>query len=361
MSPQTEQTEQSKHTARAGRTGKAEYEPARRRRSLRRALGRLAAAPVALLLLATGCGSGSSGSGQTASNGLEKSTVTVAATPLVDSAALYIAQERGYFKDEGLRVQVRPVQQSVQAVPALANGQVDVVAGGNYVTLLQAHDRGALKLRILADGVALAPHSMDVVVMPDSPIRTAKDLEGRKVAENVLHSIQSLRLGAILKDEGHDAKAVEYRQVPFPQMAAALEKGRVDAADITEPFLTDARRRLGARVVVDGASGPADGLPLSGYGTTQRFVDENPRTAAAFQRAVRRGQRDAAQNRDNVEEVLPGYSKLDVRTARAIALPRYARSDNPERIGELIALMVDGGLLKKRLDAEKLLFRAGSP
>ncbi|MDQ8701662.1 ABC transporter substrate-binding protein [Streptomyces sp. LHD-70] len=319
------------------------------------------AVPVALLLLATGCGgSGSEGGTGVGGDGLEKSTVTVAATPLVDSAALYIAQERGYFKDEGLRVRVRPVQQSVQAIPALANGQVDVVAGGNYVTLLQARDRGTLKVRILVDGVALAPHSMDVVVLPDSPIRTAKDLQGRKVAENVLHSIQSLRLDAILEDAGGDAKPVEYRQVPFPQMAAALEKGQVEAADITEPFLTDARRRLGARVVVDGASGPASGLPLSGYGTTQRFTDENPRTAAAFQRAVQRAQRDAAQNRDHVEEVLPGYTKLDVKTARAIALPTYARSNNPVHIGKLITMMTEGGLLKKRLDPEKLLFRAGS-
>ncbi|MDI3404815.1 ABC transporter substrate-binding protein [Streptomyces cavernicola] len=283
---------ESSSGTRAGRDG--------RRRRLRGALRRLAAAPVALLLLATGCGGSGSGSGAAGGDGPEKSTVTVAATPLVDSAALYIAQERGYFKDEGLRVRVRvrPVQQSVQAVPALANGQVDVVAGGNYVTMLQAQERGALKLRILVDGVALARHSMDVVVMPDSPIRTAKDLQGRKVAENVLHSIQSLRLDAILKAEGKSAKPVEYRQVPFPQMAAALEKGQVEAADITEPFLTDARRRLNARVVVDGASGPASGLPLSGYAATQQFTEENPRTAAAFQRAVRRAQRDAAQNRD---------------------------------------------------------------
>ncbi|NBE56887.1 ABC transporter substrate-binding protein [Streptomyces sp. YC537] len=309
---------------------------------------------VALLLLVTACGGG----GGEAGGGAEKDTVTVAATPLVDSAALYIAQERGYFKDEGLRVRVRPVQQSVQAIPALANGQVGIVAGGNYVTMLQAQDRGTVDLRLLVDGVALARHSMDVVVLPDSPIRTAEDLQGRKVAENVLHSIQSLRLDAILRKEGHDAEAVDYRQVPFPQMAAALEKGQVEAADITEPFLTDARRRLHARVVVDGASGPAAGLPLSGYGTTRAFTEENPRAAAAFQRAVRRAQRDAARDRDAVEEVLPGYTKLDARTARAIALPSFARSNSPERLGELIALMTKGGLLKKRIDPEKLLFRA---
>ncbi|MDI3404814.1 hypothetical protein [Streptomyces cavernicola] len=49
-----------------------------------------------------------------------------------------------------------------------------------------------------------------------------------------------------------------------------------------------------------------------------------------------------------------------MKTARAIALPRYARSNDPERIGKLIAMMTEGGLLKKQLDPEKLLFRAGS-
>ncbi|MFC7306561.1 ABC transporter substrate-binding protein [Streptomyces monticola] len=321
----------------------------------------LALVTAVLLLAVSGCG----GSGEGGENseggsgkGLERAAVTVAATPLVDSAALYIAQERGYFKAEGLQVRVRPVQQSVQAIPALANGQVDIVAGGNYVTMLQAQEKGTLSLRVLADGVVLAPHSMDVVVLPGSPIRTAKDLQGRKVAENVLHSIQSLRLDAILEEQGHGAEPVDYRQVPFPQMAAALEKGQVEAADITEPFLTDAKRRLHARVVVNGASRPAQSLPLSGYETTKGFVEKNPKTAAAFQRAIQRAQRDAGEDRRAVEQVLPDYTKLDAGTARAITLPGYPASNSPERMGKLIKMMAEGGLLKKRPDPAELLFRA---
>ncbi len=57
---------------------------------------------------------------------------------------LYIAQKHGLFEAEGIKVRIKPVQQSIQALPALAKGDVDVISAANYVTFLQAHDKGTL-------------------------------------------------------------------------------------------------------------------------------------------------------------------------------------------------------------------------
>ncbi|MFJ3305188.1 ABC transporter substrate-binding protein [Streptomyces sp. NPDC086549] len=136
----------------------------------------------------------------------------MAALPLTDSAALYLARDRGLFAKEGLDVRIQPVQQSIQALPALLKGQVDVIASANYVTYFQAYEKGTLDLRILAEGVRIAPHMMDVLVPKDSALKSPADLAGKKVAVAVLNNIQALTLNAIL-DARHAGRPV-YRQRP---------------------------------------------------------------------------------------------------------------------------------------------------
>lgn len=96
-----------------------------------------AAAPL-MLMAVTACGD----DGDSASGAGGRETVTVAALPLIDDAALYIARDRGLFEEEGLDVRIQQIQQSLQALPALAKGQIDMVASANYVTYLQAHEKG---------------------------------------------------------------------------------------------------------------------------------------------------------------------------------------------------------------------------
>jgi NitT/TauT family transport system substrate-binding protein len=312
-----------------------------------------------LLLIAalvTSCGDSSSSGG---GNGLEKKTLTVAALPLVDTAGLHIAVQRKYFQAEGLNVQIKPVTQSIQALPALKNGQVDIIAGGNYVTFLQAQQQGALNLRILAACSAAAPRFMRVITRADSPIRQPKDLEGKTVAVNILNNIQSLSLNAILKADNVDPAKVKYRAVPFPQMGAALQKGQVDAVHAAEPFGTDILRKLGARMVVDGGGGPiVNNLPVSGYLSTQRFTDKYPKTAAAFQRAIKKGQQVATADRKQVDRILPTYAHLDTSTAAALNLPGFPPEIDPVRLQNLADLMLQAGLLKQKIDVRSLVFAA---
>ncbi|NLU69383.1 ABC transporter substrate-binding protein [Streptomyces sp. HNM0574] len=318
----------------------------------------MTASAVVSALLLTACG----GSGrQENKGGLEKSTVTVAGLPLTDGAALHIAQRRGLFEKEGLKVRIQPVQQSIQALPALAKGQVDVISSANYVTFLQAGEKGTLAPRVLAEGATLSPHMMDVVVPRGSRIKDARDLAGKNVSVNVLNNIQSLTLDHILREgqDGKGAKGPEYRQIPFPQMGVALEKGQVDAAHLAEPFLSEVKRDLGARTVVDGGAAPAEGLPISGYVTTEEFTQRNPRTAAAFQRAVRAAQAIAAKDRGAVEQVLPGYARIKPEEARRITLPGYPRTTSTARLQRLADLMTEQGLLKRKADAASLVHSPG--
>ncbi|MFD8302203.1 ABC transporter substrate-binding protein [Streptomyces sp. NPDC059690] len=314
--------------------------------------GRPGAALAALALLLAGCGD-SGGSGSTGSGGLTE--ITVAALPLTDSAALYLARDRGLFRKEGLSVRIQPVQQSIQALPALSKGQVDVIASANYVTFLQADEKGTLDLRILAEGVRTAPHMMDVLVPRDSGIKSVADLAGKKVAVNILNNIQSLTLNAILDRQGVGRPV--YRQIAFPQMGPALERDQVDAVHAVEPFDSAIQGQLKAKVLLDGAAAPAGALPISGYVTTRTFATGHAKAAAAFRRAVEAASKIASTDPAAVRAELPKYTKVTAEQARTIRLPSYPTAADPAQLRRLTELMKKQGLLNKNIDPGTLLVK----
>ncbi|MFF4058749.1 ABC transporter substrate-binding protein [Streptomyces sp. NPDC001668] len=313
--------------------------------------GKAAAVAAALALMLTACG----GDGDPASSDGGRTTVRVAALPLSDCAMLYIAQNRGLFQKEGLDVRIQQIQQSLQALPALSKGQIDMVAGANYVTYFQAQDQGTLDIRIVAEAIRAAPRMMDVLVPKDSDIKTLADLAGKKLAVNVLNNVQSLTFNEILAKRGV-ARPV-YRQIPFPQMGAALDKGQVDAVHAVEPFDSAIQDESGARVLVDGSSAPVGSIPLSGYITTEKYAGKNAEALTRFQRALKAAVKLADADPSLVREVLPTYTKVTKEQAEKIDLPVYPATMDGTRIARLTALMEKQKMLKKPIDVAGLLVK----
>jgi NitT/TauT family transport system substrate-binding protein len=309
---------------------------------------------VLVTSLATGCGG--SDESTTGGAGLEKDTITVVTLPVVTCAPIYIAQKQKLFEAEGLKVNIKLISQSTASIPALVKGQVDLTCG-NYVSFLQAHEKGTLKLSIVAEAANMASNYESVMVKADSPIKTAKDLEGKKVATNLLNNMQSLLLDVVLRANNVDPAKVKDVVVPFPQMGAALEKGQVDAINTLEPFISDVQKKLGARSVLDVGGEPVSDMPIAGYLGTQDFVTKNPKTAAAFQRALIKAQQAAVADRKQVEQVLPQFAGVDAQVASVIKLPGWPTSLNTTRIQRVVDLMVAGGLLKQKPDLKTVLFQ----
>ncbi|MFG2005447.1 ABC transporter substrate-binding protein [Spirillospora sp. NPDC048911] len=317
--------------------------------------------PSALLLcvlllvsLASACGDSGDGGG---AGSRDKTKIKVATLPLVVDAPFYIALRHKLFEKEGLQVTPVLVPQSKQAVPGLVRGDIDIVYG-NDASFLQGHDSGTLKVRLVAEGTTLSPGFMAVLVMPGSPVRTIADLGGKSVSVHILNNVQALTFNAIVKAGKGDPKRIRYREVLLPNMAAALQKGDIDAMHGMEPFISDAKRKLGARVVSDGAAAPVRDIALDGYFTTDRWAGRNPGTARAFQRAMIKANALAADRRE-VEAVLPSYTRVDPAIAKIMTMPGYPASISAARIQRLIDLMVGQGQLRKRLDAASIVV-AGS-
>ncbi|MBG0812893.1 ABC transporter substrate-binding protein [Planomonospora sp. ID82291] len=321
-----------------------------------RLAGRAAAAGLVAVLALTACGSDPETTSATAaggSGGPEKSKISIGALPIPDSAALYIANKRGFFAEEGLTVDIQPVQGGAQAQQSLLGGSLDATQT-NYVSTFLAVSAGN-KMKIISDLYQATPNSFNLMVAKDSPIKTPADLKGKKVAVNSLKNIGTLAVTSVLKAHGLTAEDVQFLEFPFPDMAGQLEKGVVDAAWMTEPHLTAAATRIGAKKLADTMTGPTADFPIAGVIVTEKFVNDNPKTVAAFQRALGKAQQIAASDRKAVEEILPTYTKIDAATAAVITLGTFPTSLDETRLQRVADLMVEQGYLKSPIDAESIL------
>jgi NitT/TauT family transport system substrate-binding protein len=160
---------------------------------------------------------------------------------------------------------------------------------------------------------------------------------------------------AVMKANGLDYAKVQWVPIPFPEMAAALSRGDVDAAYLPEPFITQAAKSTGAAQVIDVATGPTEDFPIAGYGALGKFVNENPKTVAAFQRALKKATDEASADRSKIQPLIVEFARVDRDTAALLTLPNYHSSLDARRIQRVPDQLQEFGIIPQRIDASTML------
>jgi NitT/TauT family transport system substrate-binding protein len=275
---------------------------------------------AALVAMAAGCGSTSAST----TSRVEKPDLTVAVVPAAGPAGLYIA--------------IKNVTSGSDAIADLIHGSVDVDQG-QWTSDLGAEAAGVVKLHALAAGNAGAPGVEQLMIAPGSPLRSVKDLAGKTIAVNALDGLPQFLTASVLATNGISPSQVHFVAVPFSTMGKALLTHRVDAAFMIEPFVTQAEDTAGLVTLFDLNDGPLPGLALTGYVATQAWMSHYPNTAAAFTRALARGQQLAATSRPDVQQALARYTTISKQTAALMATGTFPQSVTIAalvRVGDLV-------------------------
>jgi NitT/TauT family transport system substrate-binding protein len=180
-------------------------------------------------------------------------------------------------------------------------------------------------------------------------------LRGKTIAVNALSGLAVLLTANVLTSYGIPASAVHFVVIPFPAMGAALAAHRVDAAFLTEPFLSAAQQAQGVVPLFDIDQGAAQDFPIAGYVVTQEWAARYPRTAAAFTTALRRGQRVAATSRPAIEQALRRALHISKQTAATMALGTYPLAMSRSDLQRVATLMQLNGLLSQKVNTTALV------
>jgi NitT/TauT family transport system substrate-binding protein len=308
---------------------------------------------VVITGLATGCAAGSGQTVLSSSSRPEEPDITVAALPAADLAGLYVAQDFGFFAQQGLHVTIEKIASSAAVITAQERGEVDVTAG-SYVAYIAAQAAGA-RFRILAEASALRPDTRVLVIAADSPVRTLSDLVGRKIGLNGTNSIGTLLISALLAEHGISPGKVTFVTDPegFPAMPAELADGAWAAAFLAEPYVSVAGENYGERELADLDQGATLDFPIDGYVATQAWAQKHPRTAAAFVRAIEEGQALADSDRAAVEKAMAESDGLARRVTAVMSLPDFPVGPvDVGRIQRTATAMLQFGLLGRQYTVE---------
>jgi NitT/TauT family transport system substrate-binding protein len=208
----------------------------------------------------SGCGATASlPSGPAASQ--EPVTLKAGTQHVATDAPLYIAQAKGYFKEQGLDVQFTDIN-GEEAISAVGTGQLDVSVGAIFSGLLNAIARG-VEIRLVATKGSIStrvdvdkPASGLVIAkkLADSgAIKEWKDLRGRNVAVTALGATQEESLDMGLRKGGLTIGDVNVKTMPFPDTLPALANGSIDAAMELQPWITQGKAKGILAVFKDSA------------------------------------------------------------------------------------------------------------
>ncbi|OLT10614.1 hypothetical protein BJF78_28675 [Pseudonocardia sp. CNS-139] len=281
--------------------------------------------------------------------------VTVGVMPIVETAAVYVAQERGFFADAGLDVTIETANTSSAIIPGLVSGQYDI-GFSNMVTFLLASEQG-LELTAVAPAAGPAPggqEDMAAVVAADPAIRSAADLVGKRVGVNALNNIAAVALRQSVRAAGGDPDGLQLVELGFAEQAAAVLNGQIDAGFTVEPYLSVAAQD-GLHAVTYPYLDVDPELTIGAYLASSSTVAERPEVVEAFRTALARAVELVAGDEQVLHDAIAGFSSIDPALIPQLALPAFPRAINRPSVAGWAELMVTDGLLPAVPDVDALL------
>jgi ABC-type nitrate/sulfonate/bicarbonate transport system substrate-binding protein len=279
------------------------------------------------------------------------------AFPTLDlTAQVLYANDLGFYDRAGLDVEMLPLGNGAAIIAGVASGTIDIGLG-NALTIEGAYKKG-IPVTVIAPAAVMLVNSLSNLLLTakNSPIRTAKDLNGKTIGATPLRGIGEIAVSAWIDKNGGDSTTVKYVEVPFSQTAAMLEAGRVDAAVCSEPFTTPAR--LTTRTLANPFAVFGDGSLITAFFALKPWAQAHPDLVARFA-AVMRETAEWANNRANMDqsaEILAKYTKTDAAAVKATVRSRFATALSPTQFQTTIDVSARYKLLDASFPAAELIF-----
>ena len=237
----------------------------------------------------------------------EKTTLRVGHLPVTGHAKFFIAQEEGFFAQEGLAIELVEFANSADGLAALRAGKLDLGAFGTTAPLL--HISKGADIRII--GGVMGEDASLIATAENAPtIKTVADLKGKKVATVRLATGDAVLRGA-LEQVGlnwkTDLQIFELKSPPA--VIEAVKSGQVDAGLVWGPHDFRAEE-VGLKVVIRSRS-LSPGHPCCRLSVNTKDVTDRPDVLVRFLRAFLRAEKFAQDNHEKTIDDIVKYLKLD--------------------------------------------------
>ena len=286
----------------------------------------------------------------------ERTAITMAGLPEDSATPVLYAIGSGAFKSVGLDVTLGAQRNGAAVASGVAGGAYQIGKISMY-PLIEAHAKGIPFVILAGAGLSTPEHSFaGLMARPDSPIKTAADLQGKTVGVGSLSDMFSLTMRAWMARHGADPKSLKMVEIPISALGEAIATGRVDAGAANEPILSGALATGKVRLVrhMDDAIAPR--FLFTAWCTTKAWADANRPACERFARVVRDASAFAnAHPADTVADIST-FTGIDPAIVRKMHRTEAATSVDPASIQPVIDLLVSFKEIPARFDAKDLIW-----
>jgi NitT/TauT family transport system substrate-binding protein len=194
-----------------------------------------------------------------------------------------------------------------------------------------------------------------LIVATASPVKTAKDLNGKIVGVPALGDLNTLATRAWLDQNGGDSKTIAFVEIPIAAQLAALTEGRIAAGGIINPFLSEAVNSGQARLFAPFYSAIASKFMLSGWFTTADFVAKHRDGIAKFQRIIDTSSTWANAHHAETVPMLATWSGVTPEQAAHLTRMTVGTRISADDVQPVIDLLAKYNVLAKPFDAHEMI------
>jgi NitT/TauT family transport system substrate-binding protein len=286
-----------------------------------------------------------------------RANLRVALIPSDFAAQAWYAKDLGLFERAGLDVELSTISNGAAILAALMAGALDV-GFSNVVAVAVAHERG-LPFAFIAAAVV---HNADddvsglLAVSAASPIRTAKDLEGKTIAVSGINELATITIKHYMDVNGADASKAHFIELPFAAMPEAVRSGRVDAASLNRTAApTIGKPGDPLRVLTNTYNAVAPRWSTSAWVAGKDWIAKHPREAQAFTSVMREAAVWGNAHHRESAAILARAVNEPVEQVEAVQRVPYITSLTPALIQPPIDLAAKYGLLHASFPAAEIL------
>lgn len=233
----------------------------------------------AMLIVAAGCGGStgtSSGSGSgTGSGSAQSEKVIIGQSSWIGFAPLYIAEEKGFFKEHGADVEIQSIESKTDSKTALAADRIQGVS-----TDMSTQVMNAAAGIDLAQILALDTSAGGDGIVAKKEYNSIEDLKGKKIALDTTGGADYFWFQYLLQQKGMTLKDFDVQNMSAGDAGAAFVAGKVDAAITWQPWLSKAEKTDFGHTIIDSKASP--GVIVDTFAMKKSYIKDHPQVAKAI-------------------------------------------------------------------------------
>lgn len=292
---------------------------------------------------------------------------------IIDTAPHVVAAKLGYFKEVGLKVQLKDVRTGATVVEAGLAGDVNV-GNSNNISWIQAIARGIPHVVFLQTAYYDLKHNVQGLLVRKAlwdkgEVRSPKDLKGKTFAVTDRGGMIEVITIEFLESIGLKRDDVRFVELEYGKQGAAFAGGSIDASFIPDPLYTFSVQK-GYAVGLHHSSGDRisaaltaakrwygkEFYPIASTWTDRSFLETHKDSIRAYYRAFRKAAEFIETHREDAAKLISEYTKIDIRVLNEVTWSGFDPAIPVDVLQKIADKMTEAGLIPKKINIKGHVF-----